>query len=143
MNLDDFLARGRAAHQELMEASGDRIRIQRPTPGTFDQTTGADVPGIPLVLYEGTARVRPVALATGTEAQAGEREIRLRDYEVAVPWATSLPPGEVVQPGDEVHVLASADPRLPGTTLWVTGRQFSAMATAWRIYAEDREAGAG
>jgi Family of unknown function (DUF6093) len=123
-----------------MEGCGDRIRIHRPGPGIFDRATGAEVPGADLVLYDGVARVKPAALAAGTEAQAGEHELRLRDYEVAVPWATTVPPGQVVRPGDEVLVLAASDPRLAGVTLYVTGRQFSSTASAWRIYAEDREA---
>jgi hypothetical protein len=139
-DISGLLARARAAHEDLMDAAGDRVRIYRPGAPVFDQNTGQDTPGTPLTLYEGPARVKAVSVATGTEEQAGEREIRLRDYEVAVPWATTVPAGEVIKPGDQVLVLASEDPRMPGMTLWVTGRQFGATATAWRIYAEDREA---
>jgi hypothetical protein len=136
-----LLAAGRAAHEALMGAAGDRIRIQRPTPGAFDQATGQDTPGTPLVLYEGPARVRPMGRGADSEVQAGEQEVRLRDYQVAVPWAATVPPGEVIKPGDQIVMLAAADSRLSDSTLWVTGRQFSSLATAWRIYAEDREAG--
>lgn len=139
MSLESALTAGRAAHERLMK---DRIRIHRPRLSTFDQSTGTDTPGPDLVLYDGRARVKPVAQATGTEVQAGEQELRLRDYEVAVPWSSTVPPNQVIRPGDQVLLLAAEDPRLTDATLWVTGRQFSSTATAWRIYAEDRETGA-
>ena len=139
-DLDALLAQARAAHEDLMAAAGDGIRIHRPGLPVFNQATGGETPGADLVLYEGPARVKPAGLAGGTEVQAGEREVRLRDYEVAVPWSATVPPGEVLRPGDEVLVLAAEDPRLAGVTLFVTGRQFSSTASAWRIYAEDREA---
>lgn len=140
MDLTDLLAQGRATHEELMAASGDRIRIHRPGPAMFDQATGGDTPGVDLVLYEGQGRAKPVRVTTSTQVQSGEHEIRLREYEVAIPWASTVPPGEVIRPGDEILMLAAADPRLSGVTLYVTGGQFSSLATAWRIYAEDREA---
>lgn len=138
--LQGLLAQGRAAHEALM---ADTIRIHRPGPSTFDQTTGTDTPGSDLVLYQGAARVKPTGLVRGTQAEIAEQEVRLRDFEIAVPWSTTVPPGEVIRPGDQVEVTASPDPRLTGATLWVTGRQFSATATAWRIYAEDREGSNG
>lgn len=136
--LYDALADGRREHEAIME---DRIRIHRPGPTVFDQSTGEDTPGVDLALYEGPARVKAIGLARGREAVAGERQIELRSYEVAIPWSTTVPPGEIIQPGDQVLILSSTDPRAaPGVTLWVNGDQFSATATAWRIYAEDREA---
>lgn len=139
-DLPALLAQARAAHEDLMAASGEQVRIHRPGPAAFDQATGGETPGADLVLYEGAARVKPTGLVKGTEVQSGEREIRLRDYEVALPWASTVPPGEVIRPGDELLVLAAADPRMAGLVLHVTGLQFSSLATAWRIYAEDREA---
>lgn len=140
--MDALLAQARAAHEGLMEAAGDWVRIHRPGPPVFDQTTGATVPGTDLVLYNGPGRAKAVSLATGTEVQAGQQELRLRQYEVAIPWGASVPPGQVIQPGDQVTFVTAADPHLVGTTLHVTGRQFGSLASAWRIYAEDREAGA-
>lgn len=135
--LGDALAAGRREHEALMV---DQIRIHRPGPGVFDQTTGATQPGSDLVLYEGKARAKPIRVATSTEIQSGEREVRLHDYEVTLPWATTVPTGQVIRPGDQILILAAQDPRMAGSTLWVTGRQSSSLATAWRIYAEDREA---
>jgi hypothetical protein len=136
--MDSFLDRARAAHEDLMAAAGDTVRIHRPGPPIFDQDSGEDIPGPDLVLYEGTARIRSMAV-TDTEVQAGQQELRLRDYEVALPWTASVPAGQVIQPGDQVEVTAAADPRLARTTLYVTGRQFGSLTSAWRIYAEDRE----
>jgi hypothetical protein len=81
-----------------------------------------------------------VSRAVGTATEAGERELQLRIYEVALPWSASVPADQVIKPGDQVLFLAASDPRLSGTTLYVTGQQFGSLATAWRIYAEDREA---
>lgn len=138
--LSALLAQARAAHEGLMAAAGDRVTIHRPGPPVFDQESGGETPGLDLVLYDGPARVKPLQATTGTEVQSGEQELRLRDYEVAVPWSASVPAGEVIRPGDQITITAAADPRLAGSTLYVTGRQFGSLASAWRIYAEDREA---
>lgn len=133
--LAEFLARGRAAHRELM---GEEIRLYEQGPDVFDRESGDTVPGPQTVLYTGPGRVKPVAEATGTDEQAGEREVSLRGYEVAVPWSTELAPGVRVVPGARIEVLASADTRMVGLVLWVTGVQYSGTATAWRLSAEDR-----
>ncbi|MET7648369.1 DUF6093 family protein [Streptomyces sp. NPDC005426] len=134
--LGPFLARGRQAHEDLMT---EQVRLYRQGEDVFDRATGQTVPGPQTDLCEpGPARVKPVAQATGTEEQAGEREVSLRDYEIALPWATPLPPGTRVVPGDRVEVLASDDARMVGLVLYVTGAQYGGTATAWRITAEDR-----
>ncbi|MEU3255858.1 DUF6093 family protein [Streptomyces sp. NPDC006997] len=133
-DLAAFLARGRAAHQDLMS---DQIQLYRPGQPVFDRDTGTTIPGPPTVFYTGPARVRPTQ-TTGEEQQAGERDITLREYEVALPWDTPLPDGARVVPGDEIKVTGSEDPRMPGLVLYVTGAQYSGDATAWRIYGEDR-----
>lgn len=132
--LASFLARGRAAHEDLME---EQIRLYRQGEDVFDRTTGQTVAGPQTVLYNGRARVKPAGQA-GEETVAGEREIGLREYEVALPWGTTLPPGTRVVPGDRVAVDASPDPRMPGLILYVTGAQYSSSATAWRLIAEER-----
>jgi hypothetical protein len=139
-DLQAALADGRREHEALMAGAGDQVRIHRPGPPVFDQSTGADTPGVDLVLYEGPGRAKSVSRAVGTATEAGERELQLRIYEVALPWSASVPADQVIKPGDQVLFLAASDPRLSGTTLYVTGQQFGSLATAWRIYAEDREA---
>lgn len=133
--LGAFLARGRQAHEDLM---GEELRLYRQGPDAFDRETGQTMPGPQTALYEGAGRVRALAQATGTEEQAGEREVSLRDYEVALPWSTPLPLGVRVLPGDRVEVLASGDARMVGLILWVTAAQYGGTATAWRLSAEDR-----
>lgn len=134
--LDAALAAGRAEAEALMV---DTISVYRPGDDTFDRTTGATIPGAPVVtFYTGKARVKPAQLAA-SEVQAGEQEIALRQYRVSIPFSAGLPAGgERPRPGDVVHVTASPDPRLAGIRLWVTGAMYSATATAWRIVAEDR-----
>lgn len=118
---------------------GEELRLYRQGPDTFDRVTGNTVPGPQITLYgPGPGRVKAVTQASGTDEQAGEREVILRDYEVALPWSTPLPPGVRVLAGDRVEVLTSDDPRMAGLILWVTAAQYGGTATAWRISAEDR-----
>ncbi|MFF1281053.1 DUF6093 family protein [Streptomyces sp. NPDC058299] len=135
MNLDATLAAGRAAARARMR---DTVRLYEQAPDVFDRTTGNTVPGAQTVLYEGPARVSSVAQATGQETQAGEREVRLLEYEVSLPWNTPLPAGARVLPGMRMEVTASRDARMVGLVLWVTGAQYGDQATAWRISTEDR-----
>lgn len=135
MTEDGALAQGRAAAERRMR---DHIRIFTQAADVFDRETGSTVPGAQTTLYTGPARIKPVAQSAGEDAQAGEREVVLREVEVNLPWATVLPDGTRLLPGALIAVQASADSRLVGLTLWVTGGQFSAQATAWRISAEDR-----
>ncbi|MFJ4852397.1 MULTISPECIES: DUF6093 family protein [unclassified Streptomyces] len=131
-----FLIRGRQAHQELM---GESLRLYRQGEDVFDRDTGGTAPGPQTTLYgPGPGRVKPVAQATGTEEQAGDREVTMRDYEVALPWSTPLPPDTRVLPGDRIEVLASDDARMVGLFLYVKAAQYGGTATAWRISAEDR-----
>ncbi|MGW1931880.1 DUF6093 family protein [Streptomyces sp. NPDC001919] len=135
MNIDAVLAAGRRAAEQRMR---DRIRLYEQGPDTFDRETGTTMPGARTTLYEGKARVEPIAQASGEDAQAGEREVRLLEYRVSVPWSTELPPGKRALPGQRIEVLASPDPRMAGLTLWVTGANYGDQATAWRLTTEDR-----
>lgn len=135
MDLDGILAAGRAAAAERMR---DTVRLYSQADDVFDRTTGTTVPGAQTTLYTGPARVKSLAQASGQDTEAGEREVRLLDYEVHVPWDTTLPEGVRVLPGMRVEVTASRDARMVGLILWVTGTQFGDQATAWRIQAEDR-----
>jgi len=116
----------------------DTVRLYSQAADVFDRTTGNTVPGAQTDLYAGKARVKAIAASTGEEAEAGERELVLREYEVQLPWATSLPPGVRVLPGMRIEVSASPDARMVGLVLWVTGTSFSDQSTAWRIRSEDR-----
>jgi hypothetical protein len=130
----EFLARGRAAAEELQF---DRIHLWLPGPDVFDRTTGTTTPGPAAAdYYTGSARVKPVAAASGEEADAGERVVTLHDFEVSLPWSTAVI-GEPV-PGAVVDVLDSPDARMVGLRLWVTTVGYSSTATAWRIRAEAR-----
>ncbi|MFF4246223.1 DUF6093 family protein [Streptomyces sp. NPDC001822] len=135
MSVADALARGRAAAEARML---DTVRLYTQGEDVFDRESGTTVPGPVTVLYEGRARVKPVSQASGEEKQAGEREVVLREVEVALPWATALPAGTRLLAGARVKVLASQDPRMGDLVLWVASSQFSGQATAWRISTEDR-----
>ncbi|WP_432114019.1 DUF6093 family protein [Streptomyces sp. S1] len=135
MNLDAVLDAGRRAAERRMR---DRVQLYEQGPDVFNREDGTTVPGERTVLYEGKARVEPVAQASGEDAQAGDREVRLLEYRVSVPWDTVLPPGKRALPGMQLEVLASRDPRMAGLTLWVTGASYGDQATAWRLTTEDR-----
>jgi hypothetical protein len=134
-SLDTLLTAGRHAAEARMR---DTVRLYSQAPDGFDRTNGTSTPGAQTTLYTGKARVKAIAASTGEEAEAGERELVLREYEVSLPWSTSLPGGTRVLPGMRVEVTASPDARMVGLVLWVTGAAFSDQATAWRIRTEDR-----
>ncbi|MFF5186462.1 DUF6093 family protein [Streptomyces sp. NPDC000345] len=135
MNVDGALAAGRAAAKARMR---DTVRLYSQGPDTFNRATGTTTPGAKTTLYQGVGRVRPLAQASGEDVQAADREVRLLEYQVSLPWDTPLPGGTRVLPGMRVEVLASRDARMVGLVLWVTGGQFSDQATAWRLTTEDR-----
>ncbi|MFF4536545.1 DUF6093 family protein [Streptomyces aureus] len=133
--LDDTLSAGRREAEARMR---ETVRLYTQADDVFDRSSGTTVPGAQTTLYTGRARVKAIAQSTGEDAEAGEREIVLREYEVSLPWATSLPTGVRILPGTRVEVTASPDARMTGMTLWVIGASFSDQATAWRIRVEDR-----
>ena len=135
MNVDGVLASGRAAAESRMR---DTVRLYTQDPDTFDRTTGTTVPGDKHPLYEGKARVKPIAQASGEDAQAADREVRLLEYMVSLPATTQLPDGVRILPGMQVEVLGSQDLRMVGLVLWVSGAHFGDQATAWRLTTEDR-----
>jgi len=116
----------------------DTVRLYTQADDSFDRVTGTSSAGAQATLYTGKARVKAIAQSTGEDTEAGEREVVLREYEVALPWATSLPPGTRLLPGARIEVTASPDARMVGLTLWAIGASFSDQSTAWRIRAEDR-----
>ncbi|MER6531159.1 DUF6093 family protein [Streptomyces sp. NPDC001508] len=135
MNVDGVLAAGRAAEELRMR---DTVRLYEQAPDLFDRATGTTVPGAKTTLYEGRARVKPIAQAAGEDVQAGDREVRLLEYQVSLPWGARLPAGTRVVPGMQVEVLGSLDARMAGLILWVTGANFGDQVTAWRLITEDR-----
>jgi hypothetical protein len=132
--LDALLAAGRAAHQAVMT---DTIRLVRPGTDVYNPATGATTQPDARTLYQGPARVKP-ALAQDRGVQAGQRQVVLRHYRVALPWPVAPLGVERVVAGDQVVVDAAGDARLVGMTLWITSVGESSTATAWRLEAEDR-----
>ncbi|WP_318201039.1 DUF6093 family protein [Streptomyces sp. SCL15-4] len=135
MSLDAVLAAGRRAAEARMR---DTVRLYAQAPDVFDRGSGNTVPGEQTTLYSGKARVKAIAASTGEETEAGEREVVLREYEVQLPWAASLPAGTRIMPGMRIEVTSSPDARMVGLILWVAGATFSDQSTAWRIRTEDR-----
>lgn len=135
MSIDSVLQLGRAAAKARMR---ERVRLYTQGPDVFDRASGQTVPGPQMTLYEGIARVRQIAQATGEERQAGDREVVLREYEVHLPWDAQLQAVGRVLAGARVEVLTSRDVRMAGVVFWVSTVQFADQATAWRLSVEDR-----
>lgn len=133
--LDATLSAGRAEAEARMR---DTVRLYTQAPDGFDRATGNSTPGAQTTLYAGKARVKAIAQSTGQEKDVGEREVVLREYEVHLPWSTTLQSGTRVLPGMRIEVTASPDARMASLVLWVTGASFSDQSTAWRIRTEDR-----
>lgn len=115
----------------------DAVRLVRPGADVYDPGTGTTGQPDARTLYSGPARVKPV-VAQDQGVQAGQRQVVLRRYQVALPWSAVPLAADRVVAGDQVLVDASPDPRLVGMTLWVTSVSESATATAWRLETEDR-----
>lgn len=129
-SLDDLLARGRAAHLDLML---DTCTITRAGTSALNRTTSALTPGAATTLYSGACRVKAQRLPR--DRQAGERLTSTARYEVALPFTAV--PTEPLQVGDRVTVTASADARLIGQAMAVKSLDYGSTATAWRLTVED------
>lgn len=130
IDLTGVLARARAAHRDLMVDTG---RILRPGPDVYDPDTG-QTSSSSTQLYTGAARVKPLAQA-GQESEAGERAVRLLEYQISLPWDAEA--ADRPRPGDQFVVDTSPDPRMAGLVLHITGAQYNATASAWRLGARE------
>lgn len=131
MNPAYVLARGRRARTVLMR---DAVTIGRPSgPPVFDDTTGEYTPAATTPVYSGRADVKPRATA-GSEIEAGERQLVLRDYDVALPWTAAV----TVEVDDLLTVTGSDDPTFVGRVLTVTAVEHGGRRTAHHLSAEDR-----
>lgn len=129
MSVDSILAAGRARRQLLMR---DAVTIVRPGPPVFDASTGAEVAfGAPV--YTGIADVKAMTVAA-TDEQAGEREISVRTYDVALPFGTAAE----IRRDDQVRVDTCDDESFVGAVLTVVDVQHSGRRTARHLIAEDR-----
>lgn len=127
--LDQVLAAGRLAHQQLMV---DACTISRPGAPTLNRATSQLTPGPTTQLYSGVCRVKPERIPR--DRQAGQRLTVVGRYEVALPFSAA--PTAPLQVGDTVTVTASADTRLVGQQLAVMAVDFGSTATAWRLTVE-------
>jgi hypothetical protein len=128
--LEEALAAGRVAHEELMI---DACVIARPGTPLLNRATSELTPGSPTTLYEGKCRLKPGRAPRS--ADAGEELVSVGRYELALPF--SAVPAEELRVGDEVTMTASADARLVGQKLHVMAVDFGSTATAWRLIVQD------
>lgn len=129
--LDQVLAAGRAAHQQLLML--DACTITRAGTPTLDRTTSALTPGTTTTLYSGPCRLKTQRLPH--DRHAYERITVTARYEVALPFAAS--PLQPLQVGDRMTITASGDTRLVGRVMTVMAVDFGSTATAWRLTVED------
>lgn len=134
MSVASVLAQGRTAALQLML---DTVTIRRATGGpTFDPTTGTETTPLGSI-YSGPADVKAMTVSGGT-AQAGEREITIRTYDIKLPFGTQ-PDGDTrFRLDDEVTVDACDDTSFVGLVLTVVDVQHGGRRTALHLVAEDR-----
>ncbi|MEU5496174.1 DUF6093 family protein [Streptomyces griseofuscus] len=127
--LDELLAAGRRAHEQLML---DACTISRPGAVTLDRSASVLIPGASATLYSGPCRLKPQRVPRNEEA--GERLTVVARYEVALPFASLAT--DSLHVGDTVTITASGDSRLVGEDFAVMAVDFGSTATAWRITVE-------
>lgn len=127
MTPESVLAVGRVAHLALML---DMCLVTRGGEPEWDPETGAYTVPVGTSVYEGRCRMKPL---TAEDVQAGEREVALRGYRVALPVDATAP-----EPGDVLTVTASTDPELSGHPLVVTAVELASARTARWLTVEDR-----
>lgn len=130
MTARSVLDAGRAAHQQLML---DQCEIARPVAPVWDPETGTYQQLDPAVIYTGPCRVKPAGV--GQETQAGEEQLAVRRYEVALPADASGPVGV----GDVLTVTDSTDAWLPQRPLVVDHPEVSTARTARWLTVVDQE----
>lgn len=97
----------------------------------WDPDTGSYTPPMGGSVYTGPCRIKPREVAQ--DVQAGEQEVGVRRYDVALPHDTAT----VVQVGDVLTVTASSDGWLVGRVLAVTGVEIATARTARWLTVED------
>jgi hypothetical protein len=129
--LDQVLAAGRAAHQQLLMV--DACTITRAGAPTLNRVTSALTPGAVTTLYSGPCRLKTQRLPH--DRHAYERITVTARYEVALPFGATT--AAQLQVGDTLTITASGDARLIGRAMSVMAVDFGSTATAWRLTVED------
>lgn len=96
--------------------------------GSFDPATGLTTPAVGSQVYTGPCLVMARDVA-GSEPDAGGQPVSLRAYVVSLPVTATA-----VEPGDQVHVDASADPGAAARTLTVETIDAVTVATMRRLF---------
>lgn len=132
MTVRGALRRGREVHESLML---DTCTVTRPSgPPVFDPVTGGYTIPDPTPVYDGPCRLKP--WGAGQDAQAGEQQVVLRRYHVALPADTP----DVVAVGDVFTLTSSADGWAVGHSLVVVAVEFATARTARWLTVEDQDA---
>jgi hypothetical protein len=129
MSVTAALAAGRQARLQLMR---DTCAVRRVTGRVFDPDDGEYVDTY-TDQYTGIADVKPL-VAGSQDVEAGEREVVLRRYDVALPYTVAV----VFAVDDIVVATASDDATLVGRPLTVVGVQYGPRRTAHHLTCEDR-----
>lgn len=124
------LAAGRRRAEWKMR---DTCRITSPGAETWDEATLSNVPGAPVVVYEGKCGLLSPYRAPTTATTPGQSQA-VQLSRLSLPVATSIG----VREGMDVEYLTSeSDPDLPGTWFKVVGGAHQSDATARRVPVEE------
>jgi hypothetical protein len=129
VSVAETLRRGREKRRLLMT---DTVTVTRVTGRVFDPSTGTYT-DTTVTQYTGIADVKNLQVGAG-QAQAGEREITTRSYDVVLPFGTTAD----IRIDDRVTVNTSDDPNLVGLMLTVTDPQYGGRRTGRHVMAEIR-----
>lgn len=108
MTVDTFVSRMRAKEEKQWRSEGKLTRPSKTT--SFDPNTDEETPDPPTLIYEGKCQVRS-SKWVGSDAQAGEEEVRLQSLRAKFPVDTP------VKKDDELELTVSTfDADLVGRT---------------------------
>lgn len=134
MSVSSILKLGRRRRQALMRST---CRILRPGGDqVWDPATGTYTTPDELVIYEGKCQIKPTFSPAERDADAGDREVVLRSYDVVIPSDAS----PEVDVADVVVFTESDDEWLIGQRLAVGHVEQADTRTARRVtvWTQDR-----
>lgn len=92
MSLDTAIERFRRKQEELFRDEGTVTRLA--SEGAWNQVTGRYGADTSTEVYDGPCQIRPAEGLVGTDAQVGQKEVRLKDFVLKLPVDTPVREGD-------------------------------------------------